>query len=354
MPRRLTEREKRRRKIRRRRRLVMTGIILVLALVVVLIVFIIKLTIGLVGNIKSNSSSKQPQVTTTTTYPTLDATAVDSVLYMNNVVLYDATHDTILYSKNADDICYPASLTKMLTAIVSCKYCDPNTTFTIGSEQNLKEWDASCAYLQEDQAYSLREVLQGLLLPSGADAAYVLAANIPRIHENNPGMSDQDAINTFVGYMNTVAQEIGCTNSQFVTPDGYHDMYHYTTANDMLKIARYAMSFDMIKQVVSTQKTDNWINGNRLIDPSDPYYYPYANGIKTGYTDEAGFCLAAHAERNGVELYAILICSTSDEYRFVNAADLFEMGFNLAEHPPTTTTAFHDYFDYFNVETRKS
>lgn len=351
MPKRLTERELRRRRIHRRRRLVIAGFLLVLAIVVAIIVLIINATVGLVQNSAAKKEAEKPVYTRTTTYPTLESGSVNTMLNMNCVVLYDATHDTVLYSKSADDIAYPASLTKMLAAIVACKYCPEGATFSLGSEQNLVEWDASRAYLQEDTIYSLKEVLQGLLLPSGADAAYLLAANVPRIHENNSAMTDEQAVNKYVEYMNTVAAELGCTNSHFVTPDGYHDINHYTTANDMLKIAKVALEFPVIQEVMKTAETETWTNGNLLINENEGYYYPDAIGMKTGYTDEAGFCLAAAAERGGVRLIAILLGSTSEEYRFNNAKSLFDMGFNLAENPPTT--AFRDYFDYFAIQSEK-
>ncbi|MBP5303984.1 MAG: D-alanyl-D-alanine carboxypeptidase [Clostridia bacterium] len=354
MPRPLTERELRRRRHRRRKRIVLSIFFLLLVLIVILIVSLTQLTVGLVQDCIWYQPKETPTGTTTTTYPTLDYASVDSVLNMYSAILYDATHDKILFEKNPNDVVYPASLTKMLTAIVACEFCPDNTTFTIGDEQELVAWDASTAYLQPDTPYTKEEVLQALLLPSGADAAYCIAANVAKVHENNMQMDSQQAIDTFIGYMNSYAVEIGCTNSHFVTPDGYHDPDHHTTASDMLIIARKAVSYPLIKKIVATHQVGEWINGNLLLDPEDAGYYPYANGIKTGYTDEAGFNLAASATRNGVELYAILIGSTSPEYRFFNASTLFEMGFNLAENPPTTTTAFHDYFDYFTVSTKKA
>ena len=330
----LTEREKRRRKFRRRRRIVLLVAVLVLAGLVALLVWLISLIGSLFGGPAPEVSSEPTAVTTTTTYPTIPTAEVAGQVHMNHILLYDATHDAVLYQSGADVRAYPASLTKILTAAVAVRYCPADSAFMIDTEQYLVEWDASTAYLQPDTVYSLPALLDALLLPSGADAAYCLAVNTARIHSGNRNLSDEEALDTFIGYMNDLAAELGCTDSHFVTPDGYHDDDHYTTASDMLKIARYAYSLDLIRQSISTIHSEygDWYNSNYLIRSDNPnYYYPYATGFKTGYTDEAGFCLAATAEKDGTLLFVILLDSDSTEYRFLDAANLFERGFELAE-----------------------
>lgn len=330
----LTEKEKRRRKYRRRRRIVLLVGVLLLAGVVALLVWLISLIGSLFGGPAPETSEPSDTVTTTTTYPTIPDAEVAGQVHMNHILLYDETHDAILYQSGADARAYPASLTKILTAAVAVRYCPADATFVLDTEQYLVEYDASTAYLQPDTAYSLPALLDALLLPSGADAAYCLAANTARIRTGNPDLSDREAVETFIGYMNDLAAELGCTDSHFVTPDGYHDDGHYTTAADMLKIARYAYSLDLIRQCVGQSHSDygDWYNSNYLVRSDNPnYYYPYATGFKTGYTDEAGFCLAATAEKNGVRLFVILLDSDSTEYRFLDAASLFERGFELAE-----------------------
>ena len=326
----LTEREK-----RRRRRLVLLVGVLILAGIVALLVWLISLIGSLFGGGTPDVSDPPSAVTTTTTtYPTIPDAEVAGQVHMNHILLYDETHDAVLYQSGADVRAYPASLTKILTAAVAVRYCPADSGFVLGTEQYLVEPDASTAYLQPDTAYSLPALIDALLLPSGADAAYCLAANTARVRTGDPDLSDTEAVETFVGYMNELAAELGCTDSHFVTPDGYHDDDHYTTAADMLKIARYAYTFDLIRTSIATVHSDygDWHNSNYLIRSDEPnYYYPYATGFKTGYTDEAGFCLAATAEKDGVRLFVILLDSDSTEYRFLDAASLFERGFELAE-----------------------
>ncbi len=346
MPLSAEERLARRRRAKRRKRRVLTVLTVIFLSVLALFVWLVVLAVQALGT--KNPAPETEIPAPTAAYPTCDATEVGATVHMNSILLYDATHDCILYEQNADQMAYPASTTKLLTALVSCRYGDESAVYTIGSEQALVEWDASLAYLEAEKTYTLAGLLDGLLLPSGADAAYCLAANVARHHENNPNLSDEEAVERFVQYMNDVATELGCTGSHFVTPDGYHDPFHYTTARDMLKIAAAALDCPLIAETVKKAESENgdWTNGNLLVCPDEPYYYEYAIGLKTGYTDEAGFCLAAAAERNGVKLLAVMFQSTSTEYRFLDAQNLFERGFALAEHPPTTTVPrLFKYFD---------
>ncbi len=365
----------RRRRIRRKRRKNMIAILILLLLfaaVASAIIATINWTVGLVRVAEFRRNASQTPVTTTTTKPTLNAETVTPTLHTPGAcILYDATHDNVLYELNANETVFPASITKLLTAAIACEYTKADSTFTLGSEQTYVAWDASTAYLENEKTYSRSALLDALLLPSGADAAYCLAANTAKIHEENPEMTDLEALNIFVGYMNEKAKELGCTNTNFVTPDGYHNANHYTTAKDLLKIAQYAYSIPDVKASFKKSSSDlgDWRNGNLLLSKDSSCYYQYANGMKTGTTDEAGYCLAACAEKNGTLLYAILLnvgtyAETVDgevvynydqeTYRFTDASTLFELGFDLIEHPPTTTTTFHDYFDCFEtIPTKK-
>ncbi len=344
------ERERRRKKRRRRGYLILAALFLAFALIVGIIVWVICISVDALSTPSYPAPNrKKPLPVPTTTYPTLNAEEMTKQVSMNNIILYDATHDTVLYEQNADEKSFPASTTKLLTAIVACQYGNPSATYTIGSEQALVEWDASRAYLLEDTSYTLSGMLDGLLLPSGADAAYCLAANVARYHESNPDLTDEEAIATFVGYMNDYAATLGCTNFNFVTPDGYHDDAHYCSARDMLKIAQNALLFPEIRRSVSSPDSDygDWTNGNALVVPESGFYYEFATGLKTGYTDEAGFCLAACAERNGVQLIAVLYMNESPDTRFIDSRTLFEQGFALAENIPTTAPP--ELFNYLTT-----
>lgn len=345
----ITPREKQRRqqmqqKRKQQRRLTAYAVLFVV-LVAAAIVLIVKGVFLLPtdeGEPASDATTTVPTTTTTTVpYPTLPAAEAAAKVSTRGVLLYDATHDTVLYKAGASssELYFPASLTKLLTAAVACDRIPPETVITVGDEITLVEWDASVAYLQQGTTMTLPELLDALLLESGADAAYCLAVNTARIASENDALSNEDAISLFMEYMNETAREIGAVNTHFVTPDGYHDLHHFTTMEDMLKIMLYADSFPLIHSVVASPSTGGYTNTNLLLQPDNDLYYPYAIGMKTGFTDEAGYCLAASAEKDGVRLYALLFGNEDGSARFADAKAMFEMGFDLAEQQNALTSA---------------
>ena len=263
----------------------------------------------------------------------LKEVAQDLSFSTNSLILYDVTHSQILFEKNAHETAYPASTTKLLTACVAAQYCDRDTVFTVGEELSFVAWDSSIAYLGRGEKLTFEQLLDALLLPSGNDAAYVMAAGTGRIYAGDPSLSPEDAVQVFVELMNQTAQKIGATESHFTCPDGYHDDDHYTSAFDMMKIAVYASSFEPVRNSYSKYEAEHeiitgesyyWENSNPLINPFSEYYYSYATGQKTGFTDEAGSCLVASAERDGVELVAVALGGISIYERNQNLIDLFE------------------------------
>ncbi|MBQ4257734.1 MAG: D-alanyl-D-alanine carboxypeptidase [Clostridia bacterium] len=263
----------------------------------------------------------------------LEQVAKDISFSTERLLLYDVTHSQILYEKNAHELAYPASTTKLLTACVAAQYCDRDTVFTVGEELSFVAWDSSIAYLGRGEKLTFEQLIDGLLLPSGNDAAYVMAAGVGRIYAGDPTLSPEDAVEVFVDLMNQTAQKIGATESHFTCPDGYHDDDHYTSAFDMMKIAVYASSFETVRNSYAKYEAEHdtltgesyyWENTNPLINPFSEYYYPYATGLKTGFTDEAGSCLVASAERDGVKLVAVALGGISIYERNQNLIDLFE------------------------------
>ena len=253
-----------------------------------------------------------------------------------SAVLYDATHDRMLFAKDETTRRYPASMTKLLTAAVALSYCELDEVMTVGSEIYLIQPDSSVAYLRRGQQLSLSMLLDALLLPSGNDAAYVIAVNVGRMLAQDETLSDKKAVSVFCRRMTAMAHEIGAENSQFVNPDGYHDPEHYTTAADMLKIAQFSMTFPAICEISArpamtvslvSGEDRGWKNSNVLLNKNSPYYYPGAIGLKTGYTDEAGSCVAAVAQRKENTLIAIVMGSASSGQRWRDTIRLFNYGF---------------------------
>lgn len=258
--------------------------------------------------------------------------------YSSACLLMEESTGKILYSKNANSIMYPASTTKIMTAILTlenCKLSDTavvshNAVFSIPSGY-------STASLVEGEVLTIEQLLNVLLIPSANDAAVVLAEHIA------------GSVEAFSDMMNSKAVELGCLNTHFVNPNGIHNENHYSTAYDLALIGRYAMQFPTFKEISSKtrytlpitnaySKEDRIFNTtNDLIKPnysSSPtnYYYKYATGGKTGYTDPAGQCIVATATKDNISLIAVTLHGDFTEdnlsQRALDCKALFEYGFN--------------------------
>lgn len=229
-------------------------------------------------------------------------------------LLLDLDSGKVIYAKNDNKRLFPASTTKILTGLLAVQYGNLNDQITVGKEINLKTAEESSAYLYEGQVLTLRELLAGLMLPSGNDAARTIAIYTAKKQMSNPHISEKKALDYFVAMMNKKAKEVGATDSHFMNPHGLHHPNHYSTAHDLAIIAREAMKNPHFKEVVSSKiysdKVITFQNRNKLLDSSSPFYFEGANGIKTGFTDEAGYCLVSSAERNGKKLIAVVLKST--------------------------------------------
>ncbi len=226
-------------------------------------------------------------------------------VYCNSAILIDARTGNVLYEKNSNQKAYPASTTKILTAYIALTQIGDTNTEIIPSRNAIMSVPvgSSLAYFSENEKLTLEQVLFGLLLPSGNDAANIIAETVSGSSSN------------FAELMNVTAEKLGATNSHFVNPSGWHDNEHYTTAADLAKIAYNAMKIPKFKEVVSQTRyvmpetnvskvKRTFINTNKLLS-SGEYYYEAATGIKTGYTSQAGNCLVASASKDGVELISV-------------------------------------------------
>ncbi len=269
---------------------------------------------------------------------------LSSSLSARQAVLYDLTRGHQIFGKNENSPCYPASLTKLLTAAVVLEHCQPDTVFTVGSELSLVDRYSSTAGLRQGYKMTVRSLLHGLLLSSGGDAAYTLAVNVARqVHPNIP-MNDWEAATAFCALMNEKAASLGATNSHFMNPDGIHNDYHVTTPRDMLLICQYALTFPEIREICAkAQQQDTIVSGqqltfrntNQMLSPNQQQYYPYANGLKTGFTNQAGHCLAATATKDGRQLLALVFGCPTSEQRYADVATLFNAQFNPSALPTT-------------------
>ena len=283
----------------------------------------------------SSSALSEPTEPPTEPAPTFPTIAVDAPTTSPRLLLFDLTHDTLLYEKDADVKFYPASLTKILTAIIATEQCTPDEVFTVGSELGLVQPLSSLAYLKEGYQLKRDVILDALLLPSGNDAAYTIAVHVGR-KVGGETLSDLEAARGFCDLMNQKARELGAVNSHFSNPDGFFSGDHYTTANDMLLIAKAALEYENLRTIFAkTTATDTlesgaqvtWNNSNALLNPNSPYYFEGATGMKTGFTDEAGQCVIASANRAGKQMIAIVMGGLSGESRWADALALLNAGY---------------------------
>lgn len=247
--------------------------------------------------------------------------------------LYDVGTDCLVWSKGAlDERVYPASLTKLWSVLVALNYLSPDAMVTVGDEISLIAADSSRAEIKKGMRTSVEGLICAMLLPSGNDAAYALAAACGRAIVGQDDLSGRRAVDVFVERMNEHAAREGLTGSHFTNPDGYHDNDHYTTPADMIKIAKMSLESELIVRICSTASVDLKIEGgtlslknsNLLVNENSKYYLPEAIGLKTGHTNRAGYCLVAAARIDGRVIIAAIFGGESIYSRFDDATALFD------------------------------
>ena len=265
--------------------------------------------------------------------------AAPSVL-SESAVLIDANSGTILAQKNADKKMYPASLTKIMTAILAIEMGELTDVITVDDDTPHEIYGSHIA-LEEGEILTLKDLLHALMLPSANDAASTIAKHYG------------GSLDGFVKLMNQKAKDLGAFNTNFNNPHGLHDLNHYSTAADMALITQYAMKNETFKKIVATTKyeiqTTNkkdepryfttlnkllFNTGYNQILVDGVYispYYEYATGAKTGYTPEAGNCLVATATKDGTELIAVTMKGISLEM-YQDVHNLFNYGFKEYEN----------------------
>jgi len=260
-------------------------------------------------------------------------------------ILMEATTGKIIYNKGMHEKMYPASMTKIVTAMVALDNFSPDATIVVGKEINGISLDSSKAGHILGETLTVENLIRGLMIPSGNDSANVLAAAVAKKTEKNENMTDEEWQKVFSDLMNKKAEEIGAKETHFTNAHGYHDENHYTTAYDMALFTREALKNDTIKKIAAektftgngagnTLEADSkivtqeyqWKSHNLLIKDNQ-YKFPSAIGVKTGFTDQAGACLAAAAEKDGTTFIAVVMFS-KDPDRWQDATKLFQYAYD--------------------------
>jgi len=278
-------------------------------------------------------------------------------LNAHGAILMEATTGRVLFEKNAHEVMYPASMTKLLTAMIGLEYLQtytyPAEAISVGIEILDLPPLSSRAGASINETIRAHNLIRLLMIPSGNEIAMVIAQNVAQRHTGQRIIPYIDAEPIFAEIMNERARELGAVNSNFVNPHGFHHPDHFTTPHDLALIARAALDVPLLNQIMrestfvgnaATQNRDpiwltrnyNVVTHNQLLIEASPFFYPYATGMKTGFHDQAGHCLAASAERDGFVMIA-LIFNSGQLTRFEDAITLFEYGFNTYEFRPIQT-----------------
>lgn len=256
-----------------------------------------------------------------------------------HAIVVDMKTGAAIYEKKATEKVYPAGLTRIMTAVLVLENCNIEELATASETAlaNVESGDSKIGIVNGERL-SVRQLLYGMLLASAADAANVLAEQCGGSIEN------------FVAQMNEKAKVLGMKNTNFTNPTGAHDERHYTTAQDMAKLAVYAMKINEFREIV---KTDSYsipptekstgarkvTNRNHFVSRllRNDYYYQYSTGIGTGYTAEAKSCIAASAQKRGMELIALVFEAETVD--------------NIAQSFSDCANMFDYIFDNFSVNT---
>lgn len=243
-----------------------------------------------------------------------------------NYILMDADSGYIFCEKNSDEKCYPASVTKLMTALVVLDNCNPSDTLIVSSNavKSVKYGDANAA-LKKDEEFTIEQALNIMLIKSANDMAYALGEHVG------------GSVANFTNMMNKKAKEIGCLNTHFSNASGLTDINHYTTAYDMALICQAVIDKPEIMNATSYAKTYSCPPTNKTSDTryyksankmiTGEYKYPYCIGSKTGYTDAAGHTLASFSNKDGLRLICIIFNST-DNQRYEDTISLFDYAYN--------------------------
>ena len=235
-------------------------------------------------------------------------------------LIYDRASGRILYEKNGNKQTPMASTTKIMTAIVVLENANLTDVVTINSKA--AGTGGSRLGLKKNDKITVNDLLYGLMLRSGNDAAIALAIHVG------------GSVEGFAEMMNNKAKELGLVNSHFVVPHGLDNDGHYTTAYELAKMADYALNIDKFKEIVSTRNTTIYINGyakainntNQLLGSVSGVY-----GVKTGFTNGAGRCLVTACKRDDLDVITVIIGANTTKQRTSDTIKLIQYAYNNFE-----------------------
>ncbi|MBR4040235.1 MAG: D-alanyl-D-alanine carboxypeptidase [Clostridia bacterium] len=258
-----------------------------------------------------------------------------SMLYAQSAILIEASTGEVLFEKNADEIMYPASTTKVLTCYIALQMADLENDLVTISQNAIDLVPPTYATIpvRAGEEVMMKDLIAATLVRSGNEGANAIAEYL------------SGSISSFASLMNQTASMLGCSSdTHFTNPSGAHDENHYTTVRDMAIIAKAAMKDERFREIVRKNTyempaTDGvrgghplrtLVGGTHILDPENDYFYPDAIGVKTGFTNPAGYCFVGAAKRGGIELISVIFYS-SRRGRWTDTKKLMEYGFTQVE-----------------------
>ena len=274
--------------------------------------------------------------------PETTANQSSPAIVAETAILMDAASGEILYEKNADQKMYPASITKLMTILLALEHgkLTDKITFSHDAVYSIEPGSAHIA-IQEGETLTLEQVLRAIILRSANEASNGVAEYVDGSTE------------AFAKHMTERAKELGCKNTNFLNANGLHNENHYTTARDMALIAKELLKHEEYRSMMSEtyyeipptnkQTEVRYLHGqHQMLNENSLYYYKDAIGGKTGFTSEALNTLVTYAERDGMELIAVVMkCNGAEHY--TDTAALFDYGFAHYESAKILSAADHTF-----------
>lgn len=246
-------------------------------------------------------------------------------LYARSAILLEPGTGRVLFEKDADARMYPASTTKIMTLLIALEKGELDRSVTLPQAAADVPKDSSLVPVYPGEKMSLRDLLYGLMIRSGNDAANAVAHIV------------SGSVPGFVEEMNRKAAQLGMKDTHFTNPHGYHSKEHYTTARDLAALARYAMGNNAFLSIAAslqhtlppTARREALVitSSTELLQPGNPSYYSGAYGIKSGFTRAAGFCYVGAAGREQKQLLAVVLDCRTRNMAWDDMKRLFNYGF---------------------------
>lgn len=250
-----------------------------------------------------------------------------------SAIVMEVNSGAVLYDKNSDEVNYPASITKIMTAYLAVENCSMDETVTFSADAVFKNEGATSHIARDlDEQMTMEQCLYAVLLKSANECAYAVAEHV--------GQKLGGDYSTFIDLMNSTAKDLGCTNTHFNNPNGLPDENHWTSAHDMALIASAAYKNETFRKIVGTgtyeipptnkhAEPTPLSNDHQMLYPSRTrkYLYEYCTGGKTGFTDDAGNTLVTYAEKDGLTLVCVIMHSTNPQH-YLDTTSLLDYCFN--------------------------